>query len=42
MHLLVADEVEGKSVLSLHCVAEQLSTGQDDTEMRIIANSHSS
>ena len=35
---LVADEVEGKAMLSLHCVAEELSTGECNTEVRVITH----
>ena len=35
----VADEVEGKAVLSLHSVAEEFSTLQEDGEMWVISYS---
>ena len=36
MDFFVADEVEGKAVLSLDSVAEKFSTLQEDGEMRVI------
>ena len=35
----IADEVENKSMFSLHCVAEEFATWNNDAEVGVVSNS---